>query len=312
MRKYIPILISLLLIAVAGYMVVNKKNENSIMSNKNEKRTDTIGTFSVQRACARPPQFLKHLKIPQPVMIDLSQQRFKGIAFLYGKKFQKALHPKRWERYEHFGTYTVDSIGNIYLAPMPFISILPTTFNLQKNIYRLDSKTGELSIFMHLEDVIPNANNPYGITSIVYDCDDNTLWVAAIDESTYLEQKGVIYHIDLRSKSILQKVKGFDALTIQLLKSSKGKYLLSGSARDNALYVFAIADSKLKRTPHKLLDLPDAGEHIRKIKVKGKNVLELQSIPFSYALIAQTAKNDRTNYRAVWDEKSSVWKMKKR
>ena len=131
-------------------------------------------------------------------MIDLSQKRFKGIVLLYGKDFQQVLHPEQWEQYEHFSTYSVDEKGNVYLVPTPFISIRPTTFNLQKNIYKLDTKSGKTSIFMHFEDVLPSANNPYGLNAITYDCDDKTLWVAAIDESNYQSQKGVIYHINLQ------------------------------------------------------------------------------------------------------------------
>ena len=311
MRKYLPVVLSLIVIAVTGYLVVNKKKENHSAVTENRVSVKSVGTFSPQRSCARPPQFLKQLNIAQPVVIDLSQKRFKGIALLYGKQFQKALHPKTWEQYGYFGTYTVDKTGNIYLVPMPFISIFPTTFNLQKNIYKLESKTGKLSLFMHFDDVMPNANNPYGIEAIVYDCEDDTLWIAAIDESDYQRQKGVIYHIDLRSKQVLQRVEGFDALSLQLLRSSQGKYLLAGSARESALYAFSLSKGILNEVPEKLLTLPNATEHIRKIKVKGKNRLELQSIPFSYALIAQTGHRDRTYYNAVWNEKQQQWKIKK-
>ena len=88
-------------------------------------------------------------------------------------------------------------------------------------------------------------------------------------------------------------MEGFDVLSMTIVKSEKGKYLLVGSARDNGLYAYTIDNGKLSATTQKLLELPVANEHIRKIKVKDKNLLELQSIPFSYALIAQTAKQDR-------------------
>ena len=270
-----------------------------------------IGSFERQKMCARPPQFLQKLKIPQPVIIDLSQKRFKGIALLYGKDFKKVLHPKQWEQYEHFSTYTVDEVGNIYLIPIPYISIHPTTFNLQKNIYKLETKTGKLSIFMHFEDVLSNANNPYGLNAIVYDCEDKTLWVATIDKSDYQSQKGVIYHIDPHNKKILQKVEGFDVLTMQIMRSQKGKYLLVGSARDSGLYAYPIHKGKLSNMAEKLLELPSVNEHIRKIKIEKKNTLKLQSIPFSYTLIAQTAKEDRSHYKAIWNQKIEHWEISK-
>jgi len=309
MRKYFPILISLIVIVVIGYIVINKKNEALINQSQHKEQVNHIGTFNMQKTCSRPPQFLQKLKIPQPVMIDLSQKRFKGIALLHGKDFQQVLHPEQWEQYEHFSTYSVDEKGNVYLVPIPFISIRPTTFNLQKNIYKLDTQSGKISIFMHFEDVIPSAHNPYGINAITYDCDDKTLWVAAIDESNYQKQKGVIYHIDLHTKEVLQKVEGFDVLSMAIVKSKKGKYLLVGSARDNGLYAYNIDKGKLSIIAQKLFDLPVVNEHIRKIKVKGQNLLELQSIPFSYALIVQTSKQDRQKYSAKWDQNKENWSI---
>ena len=306
MKKYLPILFSLLVLAGAGYFVITQKKISKSIKNT----PYDIGSFTKMKACARPPKFLQKLKIPQPVMIDLSQKRFKGIALHYGKNYMQTLHPKIWEQYEHFSTYAVDKVGNIYLVPTPFISIRPTTFNLQKNIYKLDSQTGKISIFMHFDDVIPSANNPYGLNAIAYDCDDHTLWVAAIDESDYSTQKGIVYHVNPRTKEILQRVEGIDVLSMHIVKSNKGKFLLVGSARDNGLYVYRMVNGKLEGLPKKLLELPLANERIRKIKVTKPNSLELQSIPFSYTLIAQSAKEERTIYQAKWHPITKEWIFK--
>lgn len=305
MRKYVPIVIALIVILIAGYLVVSKKNESIVEPQTKEQ--SNIGTFTKQTMCARPPQFLRRLKIPQPVVIDLSQKKYKGIALHFGKNFEKTLHPKIWEQYEHFSTYAMDESGNILLIPTPFISIRPTTFNLQKNLYKLDTKTGKLSIFMHFDDIHPSSNNPYGLNAIAYDCDDKTLWAAAIDESNYQSQKGVIYHINLQTKEILQKVKGFDVLSMTIARSEKGKYLLVGSARDNGLYVYDMSQNTTKFNNIKLFELPLSNERIRKIKVIGNNLLEIQSVPFSYSLIAQSSKKDRTFYTAKWDEVEKEW-----
>ncbi len=306
MRKYFPVILSIIVIVIAGYVVFNKKHTRT-MAVVPKVPVHSIGTFGVQKTCARPPQFLKRLKIPQPVMIDLSQKQYKGIALHYGKQFKQTLHPKQWEQYAYFSTYTLDEQGNLYLVPMPFISIRPTTFNLQKNIYKLDTKTGKLSIFMHFDDVTPSANNPYGLNAIVYDCDDHTLWVAAIDESDYEKQKGVIYHINPNTKEILQKVEGFDVLSMTIVKSKQGKYLLVGSAKDNGVYAYAMLQKENKFNSIKLFDLPLPNERIRKIKVIGNNILEIQSIPFSYSLVAQSSKEDRTFYTAKWDKIDRKW-----
>ena len=307
MKKYFPVIIALIVVVMAGYVVMSKKHSKST----SQETTVNIGTFTKKPSCSRPPQFLKKMHIPQPVIIDLSQESYKGIALLYGKEFKNVLHPKQWEQYGHFSTYALDEVGNVYLVPMPFISIEPTTFNLQKNIYKLDTKTGKISIFMYLNDVHPSPNNPYGINAITYDCDDKTLWVSAIDESDYQSQKGAIYHISPKNKKVLQKFTSVDALSLALLKTSKGKLLLFGSARDNGLYAYKI-DKKMTKKPQKILELPSVNMHIRKIKVTAHNQLELQTIPFSYSLIAQTEKQRRSYYNAVWDENKKDWYVKKK
>ena len=229
-----------------------------------------------------------------------------------GKRFSKTLHLKEWEKYEHFGTYAMDDQGNIYLAPTPFISIRPTTFDLLKNIYKLSSKTGELTKFMHFDDVHPAATNPYGLNAITYDCKDKSLWVAAIDESNYGTQKGVIYNVDPKQKTIRSKITGIDALSMARLTTSKGEYLLAGSARNNGLYAYKLSQTGVKHERIKLFELPLPNERIRKIKVKRANLLEIQSVPFSYSLIAQSAKKDRTFYTAKWDEKKREWLVTKK
>jgi len=310
MKRYLPIILSLVVIVGIGSFVFVKKQE-SIHSISTKNNAD-IGTFTKLPTCAKAPIFLNRINIPQPVIIDLSQKIYKGIAFYYGKDFSKVLHPKIWEQYGHYSTYTIDAQGNIFLVPTPYISIHPTTFNLQKNIYKLDTKTGKISIFVHFDDVSPSAQNPYGINAITYDCDNKALWVAAIDKSNYQSEKGRIYAIDKKHKEISFQINGIDALSLQTIKTNQRKFLLVGSARDNGLYAYDITMHKKTYKRMKLLELPSSTERIRKIKIKADNTLELQSIPFSYTLIAQSAEKDRTFYIAKWDETTHAWIVKRK
>lgn len=305
MQKYLSIILSLLVLLSVFYYVKILKEENSFIALNKEKN---IGNFTMLKSCARHPNFLNKLKIPQPIAIDLSQKQHKGLAFLYGQGLSKALHLKTWEKFDYFSTYALDPKGNMFLTPMPFISVKERTFEFQKNIYKLDTNSGKLSIWMNLENIHAGANNPFGIISLVYDCDDNTLWVSAIDETSYKRNRGVIYHIDVKSKKILQKVQGIDALTLQLVRSEKTKYLLLGNARKNELNALEIQNKMLSSELITLLRLPSFNEHIRKIKVRSKNLLELQTIPFSYTLIAETSGDDgRKYYTFKWDEYTLSW-----
>ncbi|CAA6803403.1 MAG: Unknown protein [uncultured Sulfurovum sp.] len=283
---------------------VNALKEKSRVSSLS--LVENIGKFQKLRSCARHPNFLNKLKIPQPIAIDLSQQQHKGLAFLYGQGLSQALHLKTWEKFDHFSTYALDPKGTMYLTPMPYISIKEQTFEFQKNIYKLDTNSGNLSVWMTLDEVKAGSNNPYGVIALVYDCTDDTLWVSAIDKTDYRTNRGVIYHIDIKSKKILQRVKGVDALSLALIKSAKGKQLLFGGARENFLYSL---DTKTLKVS-KLFELPNVHEHIRKIKVRSENVLELQTIPFSYSLIAQTSQGeDRKYYQLKWDGSSVSWEL---
>jgi len=305
MKRYTPIFISIAIVLVSFMTIYQIKNSHT------KKIIEKIGSFTKTKNCIRYPQFLYRLKIPKPIAIDLSQQHYKGFAFLFGHNLQRAVHLKEWEKFDYFGGYALDRVGDMYLAPMPFISVKATTFNLQKNIYRLDSQTGKLAIWKTIDEVKASSSNPFGIISLVYDCDDNSLWVSAIDESDYFHSRGVIYHIDIASKQILQKLSGVDALSLQLLYSSTGKYLLAGLANKNRLIAYKIEKDKLLDRAITLLELPNSDEHIRKISIVGQNLLRLQTIPFSYNLIAQTDNEQsiRRNYNAFWDTKSSKWEL---
>ncbi len=310
MPKYLTVVVSLVIVLATLYYV-NKLKEKELAVTV--QKVENLGNFKRQKSCAKHPNFLNKLKIPQPIAIDLSQKQHKGLAFLYGKGLSKFLHLEAWEKFDYFSTYALSPKGDMFLTPMPFISVKKNTFEFQKNIYKLDSNSGKLSIWMTLDEVKAGGNNPFGVIALAYDCDDNSLWVSAIDETDYEHNRGVIYHIDVASKKILQKLEGIDALSLKLIKSEKGKFLLLGNARESALNALEIKKHKLSSELLTLVTLTDNAEHIRKIKIRGKNLLELQTIPFSYTLIAQTSGGeDRKLYNLEWNNINSNWFLQKK
>jgi len=300
-KRYIPILLSLILVIGIAWFVKELKASSRVV-----KQNESLGVFGRQQSCAKHPNFLQKLRIPQPIAIDLSQKAYRGLAFRYGRGLTKVLHLKTWEKFDHFSTYSLTPSGDIFLAPMPYISIKEHTFEFQKNIYRVDSNSGNLSIWLTLDDVKAGADNPYGITSVEYDCSDNTLWVSAIDESDYHTNRGVIYHIDIKTKKILERMEGVDALTIKLLSSNRGKFLLIGDARENRLYALEIKSSILQNRAIELFWLPTSQEHIGKIRIKANSRIDIETLPFSYSLIAETTEGDiRKKYSFEWSSKES-------
>ena len=313
MKKYLPLLAVVVLLGIGGYFVLNSNSETKTTAQASKPQAKIeqkieLEDFNKVRGCAHLPMFLYKAGIKRPI-IDLSQEHYTGIAF-YFDRGTKAFHKKQWEQFEHLGTYTIDKSGNIYLTPTPFISIKPTTFSLQKGIYKLDSKTGELSKFMTIDEVEASAKNPYGLISIIYDCKDNTLWVSSIDKTDYKGVKGRIYHIDIAKKEVIDKYEGFDALTINWLYTKNKRYLIAGSAIDNGVYLFALQNNKLQK-PVKLFSLPNAQLRVRKIKVVGKNRLKLEAIKFNYSLVAQTSEKQREVFEASYNSQTKTWSIKK-
>jgi len=308
LRRFAPILAAILAVGLLGGWVYWSKQRLP------GEKVWQLGSFTPPRPCHRLPRFLEKLHAPKPVMIDLSQIPYRGVAFRAGPGLKKILHPKAWERFGPFGTYALDREGNLYLAPMPFISIEPTTFTLQKKLFRLDSQTGKLKIWMEFDDVHPSPQNPYGVVSVAYDCEDGSLWVSAIDESDYRTQRGVLYHVDPRNKKVLTKREGVDLLTIRVLRTKKGKVLLGGSARNPVLLAFELTKEGEIGAPHEILQLPDPSLRIRKIKVTGPNRLLLETIPFSYTLIAQTDGGGtfRRVFEAEYDTERRIWHLKEK
>jgi len=309
MKKFLPFILVLALLGGASYYLFKDDVQSKVASAKAD--TFKIESFNRVRGCSILPRFLVKAGITRPI-IDLSQMQYKGIAFYYGANFRQVLHKKQWEQFDALGTYAIDRFGNIYLTPNPFISIKPDTFNLQKAIYKMDKDSGKLSRWMVIDSVKPNAQNPYGLISVLYDCKDGTLWASAIDKSDYKGSKGSIYHINPKSKEILSQIDGFDALTLAWLNGEKNRYLLAGNARDNGVYAFSFKDDKVQKNPHKLFELPNPRLRVRKIKVIGKNTLKVEAIKFNYSLIAETNKKQRTDYIVEYHSKNNSWNLRRK
>ncbi len=304
-KKYISTIVSLCIVCIAGYIVVIKKEQ---YQKKNPKPIYQINIIHAGNQCGVEGNFFVRNGILPPVTIDLTQKYYKGIVLYHGNN--EVYHPKAWERFEYLSDYVVDQHGNLYLVPMPFISIKKNTFDLLKNLYKLDTDTGKLSIFMHFDDIYPSSTNPFGLNAITYDCNNSTLWISAIDKSDYQRQKGVIYHVDPKNKKILSQFKGWDALALTVAFTDKGKFLFMGSAKDNGLYMAKI-ENNIITEPIKLLELPNPEEHIQKIIIHENNELEIKTIPFTYTLIAESSEKDGNYYKVVYDKTKNKWKIEK-
>jgi len=308
-RRYLSIIVAIIVVTVLMVFTISIKqkqqNDNKGIA---EKLVNKAGIIIKNNECGEYGKFFSEKGIVPPVTVDLTQKHYKGIVLYYDNN--KVYHPKAWESFEYLSDYIVDKSGNLYIVPMPFISISSNTFNFLQNLYRVDTNTGELSIFMHFNDIKPSSTNPFGLNAITYDCDDDTLWVSAIDESDYVTQRGVIYHINPKNKKILSKFEGWDALALTIFKMKKDKFLFLGSAKDNGFYMAKINKNNIGK-PIKLFEIPNPQEHIQKIIIHENNEIEIKTIPFSYTLIAESSDKDGNYYKAIYKNTTNKWSLEK-
>ena len=302
MKRWIPIGIVAAILAIVGVIAVQYVQQHQAATPDHATKPKHVRVFHrpiyPQQRCAGVPKFLASLGIRRPI-IDLSQQHAKGVLLWYGRGFTQRYHPKAWERYGPMGTFTLDRAGNIYTAPNPFVSIEKETFAQQRRLYRIDGETGTLGIWKTFDDVHPSGQNPYGVVSVVYDCTDDTLWVAAIDESDFHAERGVIYHVDTQDKHVIERIEGIDALTLALGQSENGRVLLVGSARNPSIEAIAISTNNPVR--YLVTHFNEPSLRARKIKIRPNGDLYVEAIPFRYNLVVQSSDRQRTPLSVRFD-----------
>ena len=84
MKRLLPIVVALVFVVGLVTFVIIVKQRHRVSP---DAHAFDIGAFSPVRSCSRLPRFLRRRHISQPVMIDLSQKHYTGVALRYGHNF---------------------------------------------------------------------------------------------------------------------------------------------------------------------------------------------------------------------------------
>ncbi len=232
-----------------------------------------------------------------------------------------AVKDKTWQHQSwnkmtgYIGTFDRDRQGDIYVFPLPYVSLTKNPPAKQNQLYVIDSKTAEISLFMKLpsEDA-PNSKNPFGVMGLYYDCDTGSLYVSTLAGTKPMQEKGAIYQIDVKTKKILSKLEHTDAIGVGVFNTSNGKKLYFGSARDSGLYSIGL-DGQGHFSGEKKFELSlsqiKGGDStvIKKIilsKKKDKFTMSLKEIEFGFRLLAEN-RPFKKRYNFEWNKESSKW-----
>ena len=277
-----------------------------------------LGNFptGVVDACRGQPQFISKTGLGRQTAIDSRQQGFTGLRLQdmqTGKTWQ---HPT-WDDAGHIGAFERDRQGNIYIAPTPEISLTENPPELQNRIYRIDSKTAEMRLFMELPwEQAPSPSNPFGVLGLAYDCNTDSLYASSVAGSSAKQQLGVIYQIDLQQQKIINRLDGVDAIGIGIFNTQKDKRLYYGSARNSNVFSIgldATGDFYGKpRYEFSLATLQGGNTTIAKkirFKKSGGNIyrMTVKEMEFSFRL---PAENNPFKHQYIFQyQQDSTWKF---
>ncbi len=227
------------------------------------------------------------------------------------KKFQHS----SWKKAGWLAPILIDSKGDIYVAPAPFISVLYNKASDQNKIYRVDRTTGIMDVFLKLPLTdSSNIQNPFGIIGMVLLCETNTLYVSTISGSDRLHERGCIYAIDLDSKRIIDEIAGTDAMGMGITYITGQRKLFFGTGRSSDVFsVTLTGKGKFSGSPKKefsLVGLGSAGDdRVRRIRTDQYGNLIIHGMEFNYNLIPAREKKE-TVYKFYYETSTQAWILK--
>ena len=266
--------------------------------------------------CIHRPAFVSQLNLGNQIYIGTNLKGYTGLTLSAQQPDGRVTvyqHPT-WDDAGSLAAYVLDQDGNIYVAPAPFVSLDENPPQEQNNIYKVDARTGVMSLYMTLPWAAPpDTRNPFGILGLTYDCDTHSLYASSVAGSTYDEELGRIFQIDPTTASIVSQMDGVDAFGLGVYRGVKDKRLYFGSARNSSIRSVVLDDAGAldaeQRLEFYLLQAPGGqDERAKKIQFPKRDEMLVKGIEFNYTLRAASdfAEHDYT-YR--YDPANDAWEF---
>ena len=232
MKKALSILV-LLALSVGSFFVWQQENK---ATNKTVHSLPPQFKLGVVSNCRQIPQFIKQLNMRQPA-IDSKQQDHNGGLLIRDMSNNTTWQDKSWTKSGYLAAFERDNKGNMYVAPLPYVSLTLNPPEKQNQLYKIDTKSAKMDLFLKMPSPeVPNNKNPFGTMGLFYDCDTNSLYVTSVAGSLPKQEKGVIYQIDLNTNKVVSQLNNVDAIGVGVFNTLKGKKLYFGSARKPHIY----------------------------------------------------------------------------
>ncbi len=255
-------------------------------------------SFSVQsQNCKGVPSFIAQLGFdPSSSSLRTSERKEKGMILMQvgsakDNSDTKIYRHPSWDDAGFLGSITRDRWGNSYVAPAANVNLLYNKPLEQNNIYKVDSDSGIMKLFLRLPIVKPMTNqNPFGVLGSYYDCTSDFLFYSSVYGSTQRNEYGAIYAVDVRSKKYHTILANIDAFGVYVLPYRNKRYLVYGLTRESEIWCIEINDKNYPVSKSfRIIDLKGIGKRgddkARKITFEGGK-LTVYGQSFYYNLTA--------------------------
>jgi hypothetical protein len=263
----------------------------------------------VVTGCQRSPQFIAGLNFGSKAALSTAEKARPGMWIIEGdRRYQ---HPS-WKNAGFLAPIERDAVGNIYVAPAPFINVLQNPPPEQNAVWRIDTRTQEMTKFVDLpHDVKLTEQNAFGTLDLAYDCETENLYVSSVFGSTRDKEQGKIYRIDTKTKQVSPVLENLDGFGLAVFNTQKGKRLFYALARRPEVWSVALNDDGSLAGPQRkeasLENLgPRGDDKARKIEFDSNGEMRLFGIEFNFNLIAPTEKQE-TVYRFRYNTQNDSW-----
>lgn len=269
--------------------------------------------------CKKQPAFVQNLGFDlSRSAFSTSEKRVKGLTFIQfpaqnAPEDRKLFQHPSWKEFGWLGPMAIDENGNIFIAPVPVINVLDNPAEKQNNIYKVNTQTGEMSLFIQLPmQQKPNEFNPYGILGLVYDCEKGILLASTVAGSDRENIRGCLYAVQTKGKPVvLDQLTEKDAIGIGVNYLNGEKKVYFGEARTSDIYSVGISkDGKFEGKPRLECSLADLGprgdDKARKIRFNAEGDMIVMGVEFNFNLIAPTEKQE-TPYTFRYDIFTRKW-----
>ena len=268
----------------------------------------TIGPTNL---CQATPQFVGSLGFEQPV-IDTTQELAIGLLVTDLADNSRIYQHETWDDAGKVGAFAIDWLGNLFVAPAAVISQELNPVEEQNKVYRADTRTAEMAVFLDLPWPLPPAgSNPYGVLGLAYDCETGSLYVASVAGSTAQEEVGVIYQVNADTGEILSQLDNTDAIGVGVFNSGTGKRLYYGAGRVPEVYSVALDDrgrvTGEPRLEFSLAAQPGGSDvKAQRLQFTVENSLVVKAIEFNYSL-QPTNRIEKNVYTFLYQPETDTW-----